>query len=117
MPLLSATVIVEPAVNVLPFGFKTTIRLSCEIEKPQLRELSPLNSVSVLAVMVEGLIDFENVNTTCVLSPTFVAPLAGEIVTVGGVASMVFAVVNEPAPEYSELPASSVSPYTSMPMT
>ncbi len=44
--------------------------------------------------MVAGLIDFEKVNTTWVFSPTFVAPLAGEMVTVGAVWSTVFAVVN-----------------------
>ena len=56
-------------------------------------EVSPLNSDTVFVVMVDGLMDFENVSTTWVLSPTLVAPFAGEMVTVGGVLSTVLAVV------------------------
>src|SRR5271157_5943337 len=74
--------------------------------------LSPLNSNTVFVVMVYGLIDFEKVNTTWVFSPTLVVPLAGEMVTVGGVLSTVFAVVNAPASLYARFPASSVRPYT-----
>ena len=59
--------------------------------------MSPLNSATVLEVMVVGLIDFEKLSTICVLSPTFVAPFAGVMVTVGGVLSTVLAVVNVPA--------------------
>lgn len=73
---------------------------------------SPLNSVSELVEIVEGLIDFENVSTTCVFSPTLVAPFAGVIVTVGGVVSTVFAVVNVPPLTQALLPASSSKLHT-----
>jgi hypothetical protein len=59
--------------------------------------------------MVDGLIDFEKVNTTWVLSPTLVVPFAGVIVTVGAVWSAVLAVVKL-KPSQSLLPASSVNP-------
>src|ERR1019366_2044599 len=78
---------------------------------------SPLSRLTVLLLMVVGLIDFEKVNTTCVLSPRFVVPLEGVMVTVGGVWSTVFAVVNEPPSRLlAVLPASSINPSTNMPI-
>jgi len=53
-------------------------------------------SGALLDVIVAGLTDSENVSTTCALRPTFAVPFAGEMVTVGGVVSTVFAVVKVP---------------------
>jgi hypothetical protein len=59
-------------------------------------EVLPLNSASELPVMVDVLMDFEKVRTTCAFSPTLVVPLEGAMVTVGAVWSTVLAVVNVP---------------------
>src|ERR1035438_3052269 len=78
---------------------------------------SPLNRLTELLLMVVGLIDFEKVKTTCVLSPRLLVPLEGVTFTVGGVRSTVFAVVKEPASRpLAILPASSVNPSTNMPI-
>jgi len=76
-----------------------------------LRErLEWLSRLTLLALIVAGLMDFENVSTTCEFRPTLAVPLFGVMVTVGGVWSTVPAVVNVPGLLYARLPASSVSP-------
>src|ERR1700719_4203170 len=73
---------------------------------------SPLSRLTLAAVIVDGLMDFENVSTTCVFRPALVVPFVGVMVTVGGVVSAVFVVVNVPQSRYARFPASSASPYT-----
>ena len=108
---------VAPAGKVAPLELSITVRLSCEIEIAGLSGTSPLNKLTVLVLMVAGLIDFENVNTTCVFSPMFVLPFEGVIVTVGAVKSAVAAVVKEPTlSPLSTLPATSVTPSINMPI-
>lgn len=75
---------------------------------------SPFSRFTLLAPIVAGLMDFENVSTTCEFSPALLVPLVGEMVTVGGVVSAVFAVVNVYQYCESEFPASSFSPFTPM---
>src|SRR5664279_835503 len=82
-----------------------------------LSKTSPLNRFTVLLLMVVGLMDFENVRTICVFNPTLVVPLDGMMATVGGVWSTVLAVVNVPNLGYTVLPASSVNPFTNIPVS
>src|SRR5271155_5880058 len=112
---LAVAVIVAPAGSVAPFEFRTTVRLSAEMEIAGLSGTSPLSRLTVLLLMVIGLIDSEKVNTTCVLSPRLAVPLEGVMVTVGGVVSGVLAVVKEPpARSLAILPAKSITPLTNM---
>ena len=74
------------------------MRLSLETEIAVLMGLSPFNMLTLLPLIVDGLMDFEKVRTTCAFMPTLVVPFDGVIVTVGAVVSAVLVVVKEPAP-------------------
>ena len=92
---VSVTVRVAPDGNWPTPGLSTTVRLSRETEIDGFSGTSPFHIFTELELIVVGLMDFENVSTTCVFNPTLVAPLDGVMVTVGAVWSTVFAVVNE----------------------
>ena len=114
---LAVAVMVAPAGRFAPLELTTTVRLSCEMEIAGLIGTSPLNRLTELLLMVVGLMDFEKVSTTCVLSPRFVVPLEGVMVTVGGVESTVVAVAKDPPLRpLAILPASSIKPSTNMPI-
>ena len=74
------------------------MRLLSEMEVGGFSGTSPFSRFTLLALIVAGLMDFENVSTTCVFNPALVLPLVGVILTVGAVVSSVFAVVKLPAP-------------------
>src|ERR1035441_7057885 len=90
---VAATVMVAPAGKVELVELRITVRLSREMEVAGLSGTSPFSRLTLLALIVAGLMDFENVSTTCVFKPALVTPFAGLTVTVGGVLSAVFAVV------------------------
>src|ERR1019366_7470699 len=111
-------VMIAPGVQAVPPGLSVIVRLSWEMDMVSTTSTGvlPLNTASELVVMVDALTDFENVRTICVFNPTLVVPLDGVMVTVGGVWSTVLAVVNVPNLGYTVLPASSVNPFTNMPI-
>jgi len=95
-------------------GDSVTVRLSEEMLGGA--EILPLFANTVmfgdpLVLTVAGLRDSENVNTTCELSPTLVAPVFGVmLVTEGGVVSVAAAVLNQEEKNVPRFPHMSTTP-------